>query len=143
MIPGFADPIPHALVITGLATMLIGLLPAYASIGVTAPVLLVLLRFAQGVGLGGEWGGAVLLSSEYGHPRQRGFWASAAQIGPPAGNLLANGVLALLGALLTDAEFLSWGWRLAFLLSAVLVAFGLWIRVRLEETPVFKEAMRE
>jgi MFS family permease len=126
------------LLITGIATMLIGLLPPYGSIGVTAPVLLVLLRFAQGVGLGGEWGGAVLLSSEYGNPRQRGFWASAAQIGPPLGNLLANGVLALLGAMLTDTEFLSWGWRLAFLLSAVLVVFGLWIRVKLEETPVFK-----
>jgi MFS family permease len=126
------------LLITGIATMLIGLLPPYASIGVTAPVLLVLLRFAQGVGLGGEWGGAVLLSSEYGNPLQRGFWASAAQIGPPAGNLMANGVLALLGAMLTDAQFLSWGWRLAFLLSVVLVVFGLWIRVKLEETPVFK-----
>lgn len=126
------------LFVTGIATMLIGLLPPYASIGVTAPALLVLLRFAQGVGLGGEWGGAVLLSSEYGDPRQRGFWASAAQIGPPAGNLLANGVLALLGAMLTDEQFLSWGWRVAFLLSAVLVGFGLWIRVRLEETPVFK-----
>jgi MFS family permease len=126
------------LLITGVATMLIGLLPTYASIGGTAGVLLVILRFAQGVGLGGEWGGAVLLSSEYGNPRQRGFWASAAQIGPPAGNLMANGVLALLGALLTDEQFMSWGWRVAFLLSAVLVLFGLWIRARLEETPVFK-----
>src|ERR1051326_2333822 len=126
------------LLITGIATMLIGLLPSYGSIGVTAPILLVILRFAQGVGLGGEWGGAVLLSSEYGDPRQRGFWASAAPIGPPLGNLIANGVLALLGATLTDAQFLSWGWRLAFLLSAVLVLFGLWIRVKLEETPVFK-----
>jgi MFS family permease len=126
------------LVVTGVATMLIGLLPPYSSIGGTSGVLLVLLRFAQGVGLGGEWGGAVLLSSEYGDQRQRGFWASAAQIGPPAGNLMANGVLALLGAMLTNAQFLSWGWRVAFLLSAVLVVFGLWIRVTLEETPVFK-----
>jgi MFS family permease len=126
------------LLVTGMATMLIGLLPPHSSIGGTSGVLLVLLRFAQGVGLGGEWGGAVLLSSEYGDPRQRGFWASAAQIGPPAGNLMANGVLALLGAMLTDAQFLSWGWRIAFLLSAVLVAFGLWIRVTLEETPVFR-----
>jgi MFS family permease len=126
------------LLVMGIATMLIGLLPPYSSVGVTSGVLLVVLRFAQGVGLGGEWGGAVLLSSEYGDPRRRGFWASAAQIGPPAGNLLANGVLALLGAMLTEAQFLSWGWRLAFLLSAALVAFGLWIRVTLEETPVFK-----
>ncbi|SMC99457.1 MFS transporter [Kibdelosporangium aridum] len=126
------------LVLTGVATFLIGLLPTYATIGGTAAVLLVLLRFAQGVGIGGEWGGAVLLSSEFGDPAKRGFWASAAQIGPPAGNLMANGVLALLGAVLTDEQFIGWGWRLAFLLSAVLIAFGLWIRVRLEETPVFK-----
>jgi MFS family permease len=126
------------LLVMGIATMLIGLLPPYSSIGGASGVLLVLLRFAQGVGLGGEWGGAVLLSSEYGDPRKRGFWASAAQIGPPAGNLMANGVLALLGATLTESQFLSWGWRVAFLLSAALVAFGLWIRVTLEETPVFK-----
>ncbi|MEU0394619.1 MFS transporter [Streptomyces sp. NPDC006208] len=126
------------LVLIGVATLLIGLLPTYTSIGVTAPVVLVLLRFAQGVGVGGEWGGAVLLSSEFGDPRRRGFYASAAQIGPPAGNLMANGVLAALGALLTEAQFLDWGWRVAFLLSGVLVVFGLWIRTKLEETPVFK-----
>ncbi|MEV6787330.1 MFS transporter [Streptomyces sp. NPDC051098] len=126
------------LVLIGAATLLIGLLPTYATIGVTAPIVLVLLRFAQGVGVGGEWGGAVLLSSEFGDPRKRGFYASAAQIGPPAGNLLANGVLAALGVLLTEDQFLSWGWRVAFLLSGVLVGFGLWIRAKLEETPVFK-----
>jgi len=126
------------LMLTGVATFLIGVVPTHASIGGLAAVLLVALRFAQGVGIGGEWGGAVLLSSEFGDPARRGFWASAAQIGPPAGNLLANGVLALLGAVLTDEQFIGWGWRLAFLLSAVLIAFGLWIRVRLEETPVFK-----
>lgn len=97
-----------------------------------------MLRFAQGVGVGGEWGGAVLLSSEFGDPRRRGFYASAAQVGPPAGNLLANGVLAALGVLLTEDQFLSWGWRVAFVLSGVLVGFGLWIRAKLEETPVFK-----
>ncbi|RIJ43523.1 MFS transporter, partial [Clavibacter lycopersici] len=96
------------------------------------------LRFAQGVGVGGEWGGAVLLSSEFGDPRKRGFWSSAAQVGPPAGNLLANGALALLTVLLTEEDFLAWGWRVAFLLSALLVAFGLWIRLKLEDTPVFK-----
>jgi MFS family permease len=84
------------LLLTGTATFLIGVLPTYASIGGFAAVLLVALRFAQGVGIGGEWGGAVLLSSEYGDPYKRGFWASAAQIGPPAGNQLANGVLAFL-----------------------------------------------
>lgn len=126
------------LVLIGVATFLIGLLPAYSTIGVAAPIVLVLLRFAQGVGVGGEWGGAVLLSSEFGDPRRRGFYASAAQVGPPAGNLLANGVLAALGALLSEEQFVSWGWRVAFLLSGVLVAFGLWIRAKLEETPVFK-----
>jgi MFS family permease len=126
------------LLLIGLATFLIGLLPTYATIGVAAPILLVLLRFAQGVGVGGEWGGAVLLSSEFGDPRRRGFWSSAAQIGPPAGNLLSNGVLALLTVFMSDEDFLSWGWRIAFLLSMVLVAFGLWIRLKLEDTPVFR-----
>jgi len=126
------------LLVTGIATMLIGLLPTYASIGGSAGVMLVLLRFAQGVGLGGEWGGAVLLSSEFGDPRKRGFWSSAAQIGPPAGNLMANGVLAVLAATLSNEDFLSWGWRVAFLASAILVVFGLLIRLKLEETPVFK-----
>ncbi len=126
------------LLLIGVATFLIGILPAYSTVGVAAPIALVVLRFAQGVGVGGEWGGAVLLSSEFGDPRRRGFYASAAQVGPPAGNLLANGVLAALGALLTEAQFESWGWRVAFLFSGVLVAFGLWIRAKLEETPVFK-----
>ncbi|WP_406491154.1 MHS family MFS transporter [Streptomyces sp. NBC_01604] len=126
------------LVLIGVATFLIGLLPAYDTAGVAAPIALVVLRFAQGVGVGGEWGGAVLLSSEFGDPRRRGFYASAAQVGPPAGNLLANGVLAALGVLLTEDQFLSWGWRVAFVLSGVLVGFGLWIRAKLEETPVFK-----
>jgi MFS family permease len=128
----------HTLLLAGVATFLIGLLPTYASIGGAAAVLLVVLRFAQGVAVGGEWGGAVLLSSEYGDPKRRGLWASAAQIGPPAGTLLANGVIALLGLVLSEAAFESWGWRVAFLLSSVLVGFGLWIRLRLEETPVFK-----
>jgi MFS family permease len=134
----------YTLLLAGIATFVIGLLPTHASIGGMAAILLVVLRFAQGVAVGGEWGGAVLLSSEYGDPKRRGLWASAAQIGPPAGTLLANGVIALLGALLTEAAFESWGWRVAFLLSAVLVGFGLWIRLRLEETPVFKAiAQRE
>jgi MFS family permease len=126
------------LLLTGTATFLIGVLPTYGQIGGFAAVLLVLLRFAQGVGIGGEWGGAVLLSSEFGDPAKRGFWASAAQLGPPAGNLLANGVFALLALMLSDSQFTSWGWRVAFLLSALLVAFGLWIRLKLEETPVFR-----
>jgi MFS family permease len=126
------------LMLIGVATFLIGLLPTYATIGVAAPIILVLLRFAQGIGVGGEWGGAVLLSSEFGDPAKRGFWSSAAQIGPPAGNLMSNGVLALLTATLSDEAFASWGWRIAFLLSGLLVAFGLWIRLKLEDTPVFR-----
>ncbi|OZC55249.1 MFS transporter [Rhodococcus sp. 06-621-2] len=126
------------LLLIGVTTFLIGLIPGYDTIGIVAPILLVTMRFAQGVAVGGEWGGAVLLSSEYGNPRQRGFWSSAAQIGPPAGNLLANGALAALTLALTEEQFESWGWRVAFLLSAVLVGFGLWIRLKLEDTPVFK-----
>ncbi|GLY64828.1 MFS transporter [Amycolatopsis taiwanensis] len=129
----------YTLLLAGVATFLIGILPTHAAIGGWAPALLVLLRFAQGVGVGGEWGGAVLLSSEFGDPNKRGFWASAAQIGPPAGNLLANGVIALLAATIPTAAFESWGWRIAFLLSALLVLFGLWLRTKLEETPVFKK----
>jgi len=130
------------LLLIGVATFFIGLLPTHAQAGAIAPALLVLLRFAQGVGVGGEWGGAVLLSSEFSEPGRRGFWASAAQIGPPLGTLMANGVLAILAAALTEDAFLSWGWRVAFLLSAVLVAFGLIIRTRLEETPVFRELQK-
>lgn len=126
------------LVLIGVSTFLIGVLPTYQSISVAAPLILVLLRFAQGVGVGGEWGGAVLLSGEYGNPHYRGFWSSAAQIGPPAGNLLANGVFAGLSLALPEDSFFAWGWRVAFLLSAVLVLFGLWIRLKLEDTPVFK-----
>ncbi|WP_458108018.1 MHS family MFS transporter [Arthrobacter sp. R3-55] len=126
------------LMLIGLATVLIGALPDYSVIGIAAPIILVLLRLAQGIGVGGEWGGAVLLSSEFGDPNKRGFWSSAAQIGPPAGNLMANGVLAILAASLSEQAFLSWGWRVAFLASALLVVFGLLIRLKLEETPVFK-----
>ncbi|WP_405474062.1 MFS transporter [Paenarthrobacter ilicis] len=126
------------LVLIGVATILIGVLPGYSMIGVAAPIILVMLRLAQGIGVGGEWGGAVLLSSEFGDPNKRGFWSSAAQIGPPAGNLLANGVLVVLAVSLGDEAFQSWGWRVAFLASALLVGFGLLIRLKLEETPVFK-----
>ncbi|MCF4007708.1 MHS family MFS transporter [Corynebacterium uropygiale] len=128
----------YTLVLIGAATFAIGVLPTYGRIGLWAPVALVILRFLQGVGVGGEWGGAVLLSSEYGNPRRRGFWASAAQVGPPAGNLLANGVLALLTVSLSEEQFLAWGWRVAFLASLILIGFGLWIRLKLEDTPVFK-----
>jgi MFS family permease len=127
------------LLLVGGATFCIGLLPTHAQAGAVAPVLLVILRFAQGVGVGGEWGGAVLLSSEFGDARSRGFWSSAAQVGPPIGTLLANGVVAVLAGTMAEADFLAWGWRVAFLLSALLVGFGLWLRVRMEETPVFAD----
>lgn len=127
------------LLLIGVATFVIGLVPSYATIGVTAPIALILLRLAQGVGVGGEWGGAVLISAEHGDPAKRGLMGSAAQIGPPLGNLMANGMLALLSAILTNDQLLAWGWRVAFLASAVLVAAGLIIRLKLEETPVFED----
>ncbi|GAA0378743.1 MFS transporter [Microbispora corallina] len=130
-----------SLLMMGGATFLIGCLPTYASLGVSAPLLLTLLRLVQGFALGGEWGGAVLLVSEHGDPRNRGFWASWPQAGAPGGNLIATGVLALLAAVQSDDAFLSWGWRVAFLLSGVLVLIGLWIRLTVTESPVFQEAL--
>jgi len=127
------------LLIMGIATFLIGLLPTYATIGVAAPILLVALRFVQGLGLGGEWGGAVLMSLEHGARDRRGLNASWPQIGVPVGNLLAAGVLALLNVVLSEEAFLSWGWRVAFLLSGALVIVGLWIRVTIAESPLFAE----
>lgn len=127
------------LLLIGIATLGVGLIPGYASIGLWAPAILVFLRLCQGVGVGGEWAGAVLISSEHGDAKNSGLRGSAAQIGPPVGNLLANGVLALLAGFLTTEEFQDWGWRIAFLLSAALIAFGLWIRLKVEETPVFEE----
>jgi MFS family permease len=104
-------------------------------------VLLTALRLVQGFALGGEWGGAVLLVSEHGDARRRGFWASWPQTGAPAGQLLATGVLSLLTAVLSDDAFGTWGWRIPFLLSGVLVIVGLWIRLSVDESPVFKEAL--
>ncbi|MER7734836.1 MFS transporter [Streptomyces erythrochromogenes] len=129
-----------SLLLMGGATFAMGLLPTHASIGVGAPVLLTLLRLVQGFALGGEWGGAVLLVSEHGDDRHRGFWASWPQAGAPGGNLLATGVLALLAAVQSDEAFLAWGWRIPFLLSGVLVMIGLWIRISVSESPVFLEA---
>ncbi|WP_033292599.1 MFS transporter [Amycolatopsis jejuensis] len=129
-----------SLLLMGASTFLIALLPTYAAVGVLAPALLVVCRLVQGFALGGEWGGAVLLVSEHGDSRRRAFWSSWPNVGPPLGNLLAAGVLAVLGAVLPSAEFLSWGWRIAFGLSAVLVLIGLWLRLYVAETPLFKEA---
>jgi metabolite-proton symporter len=131
-----------SLMMMGGATFAIGLLPTYGTVGVLAPILLIVLRLIQGFALGGEWGGAVLIVSEHGKPENRGFWASWPQAGAPAGNLLATGVLALLAAFQSDEAFLSWGWRIPFLLSAVLIVVGLWVRLTVSESPVFLEAQR-
>ncbi|MCK9869610.1 MFS transporter [Nocardiopsis dassonvillei] len=129
-----------SLLLMGGSTFAIGLLPTYAAIGVAAPLLLTLLRVVQGFALGGEWGGAVLLVAEHGEPRHRGFWASWPQAGAPGGNLLATAVLAVLAVVMSDAAFLSWGWRVPFLLSGVLVLVGLWVRLAVSESRVFREA---
>jgi len=125
------------LMIMGIATFLIGLVPTYDSIGIWAPILLLLLRVFQGIGLGGEWGGAVLMAYEYAPPGKKGFYASLPQIGLAIGLCLASGTVALLSTLLTDAQFMAWGWRIAFLASAAMVAVGMYIRLNIKETPEF------
>ena len=130
-----------ALLTMGLSTVLIGLLPGYAAIGVAAPVLLALCRFGQGLGLGGEWGGAVLLATENAPPGQRAWYGMFPQLGAPVGFVCSTGIFALLSQNLSDAEFLAWGWRVPFLASAALVLVGLYVRLRLEETPAFLRAM--
>jgi metabolite-proton symporter len=127
------------LLLMGTATFAIGLLPTHATIGVWAPILLVALRFIQGLGLGGEWGGAVLMTLESGHTKRRGLNASWPQVGVPIGLLLANGVLSMMGAVTSESAFLSWGWRVPFLLSGLLVLVGLWIRMTIAESPLFTE----
>lgn len=126
-----------SLLLMGGATVTIGLLPTYASIGWLAPALLCLLRFAQGLGLGGEWGGAALLAVENAPPGYAARFGMFPQLGAPVGFLAANGLFLVLSATLSDADFAAWGWRIPFLLSAVLVGLGLWIRFRLAETPAF------
>jgi MFS family permease len=126
-----------SLVIMGAATALIGLIPSYRQIGIGAPILLVVLRFVQGFGVGGEWGGAVLLAVEHSGGARRGLHGSWAQMGVPAGLLLSTGLFAVLSARLPDSAFLAWGWRIPFLLSVVLVGIGLFVRLRVLESPVF------
>ncbi|MFI6817763.1 MFS transporter [Nonomuraea sp. NPDC050328] len=128
------------LLLMGVATTLVGVLPTYASVGVLAPILLATLRFVQGIAVGGEWGGAVLIAAEHAGPK-RVFYAAFAQQGSPAGSILATGVFAVV-SLLPEESFLSYGWRIPFLLSAVLVVIGLVIRLRVEESPEFVR-MRE
>lgn len=126
-----------SLLVMGISTMLIGLLPGHATLGWLAPLLLCLLRFGQGLGLGGEWGGAALLATEHAPQGRRGWFGMFPQLGPPAGFLCATGSFLLLAYFLDDAEFRAWGWRIPFLASALLVMVGLYVRLRLSETPVF------
>ena len=132
-----------SLVMMGVATTLIGLLPTYHQIGVLAPIALIVLRLVQGFAVGGEWGGAVLMAAEHGDAKRRGYWASWPQAGVPAGNLLAAGVLAIMAALQPEAEFLAWGWRVPFVLSAVLVVVGWYIRMKVAESPMFAKQLDE
>jgi metabolite-proton symporter len=131
-----------ALLTMGVSTMLIGLLPTYASIGLAAPLLLALCRFGQGLGLGGEWGGAVLLAIENAPPGRRAWYGMFPQLGAPIGFLFSGGSFIALSVWLSDAEFLSFGWRIPFLSSAALVLVGLYVRLTITETPVFREATR-
>ena len=126
----------------GVATFLIGVLPTYETAGVIAPILLVTLRFVQGFGVGGEWGGAVLMAVEHGHEGRRGLYASWVQAGVPVGLLLANGVFALC-SLMPDEAFLAWGWRIPFLLGILLLGVGLFIRLQIFESPLFAKLSSE
>lgn len=127
------------LILMGAATTLIGVLPTYASIGIAAPVLLILLRVLQGISAGGEWGGAVLLAVEHAPNDRRGAFGAAPQIGVPIGLLLSSGVMALMTTIAPGDAFLRWGWRIPFLLSIVLIILGYYIRRKVEESPVFLE----
>ncbi|MFG3493517.1 MFS transporter [Streptomyces sp. NPDC047928] len=128
-----------SLALTGAATVAVGCVPSYATLGAAAPALLLVLRFLQGLGLGGEWGGAVLLTAEHAPERRRALWASFPQVGPAVGFLLANGVMLALSAGLSDAAFREWGWRVPFWAAGLLAAGGLLLRTSLTETPQFKE----
>ena len=130
-----------ALLTMGISTVIIGALPTYAAIGIAAPLLLALCRFGQGIGLGGEWGGAVILAVENAPPRKRAWYGMFPQLGAPIGFFLSTGVFILLSELLTDEQFFSYGWRIPFLASAVLVLIGLYVRLSLDETPVFRAAV--
>ncbi|WP_442923380.1 MFS transporter [Microbacterium sp. JZ31] len=131
------------IMLIGVATVLMGCLPTYQQIGVAAPILLVVLRFVQGLALGGEWGGAVLLVAEHAPAARRATWAAWPQAAVPVGNLLATLVLTLMANVLSDEAFMAWGWRVAFWLSAVVVLVGYWIRRTVSEAPVFEAARAE
>ncbi|WP_375421414.1 MFS transporter [uncultured Sphingomonas sp.] len=129
-----------SLLLMGGSTVAIAFLPTYAQVGWAAPALLCVLRFGQGFGLGGEWGGAALLAVENAPPNRRNTWGMFPPLGAPVGFIAANGLFLILGLWLDDAQFRAWGWRLPFLVSAVLVGLGLWVRLKLTETPAFLEA---
>ena len=130
------------LLLMGISTLIIGFLPGYATIGIAAPIILVLLRLGQGLGVGGEWGGSVLLALEYGHKRHRGFWASWPQMGAPIGLVLSTVAVNVVQAA-TGANFLTWGWRIPFFVSALLLIIGLYIRLRILETPLFARVQEQ
>ncbi|HEX2613023.1 MAG TPA: MFS transporter [Fibrobacteria bacterium] len=130
-----------ALMTMGLSTVCIGLLPTHAQIGVIAPILLALCRFGQGLGLGGEWGGAILLATENAPPGKRAWYGMFPQLGAPIGFILSGGIFLLLSRSLSDAQFFAWGWRVPFLASSLLVMLGLYVRLKLHETPVFQKAL--
>lgn len=132
-----------SLLLVGTTTFLMGCLPTFGQIGYWAPTLLVVLRFVQGFAVGGEWGGAILLVAEHSPNRSRGFWASWPQAGVPGGNMLATAVLLVLTSALPDASFLSWGWRVAFWLSAVVVLIGYYIRTKVTDAPIFLAAREQ
>ncbi|WP_179956980.1 MFS transporter [Amycolatopsis anabasis] len=132
-----------ALLITGLSTVAIGFLPSYATAGITAPLLLVLFRLIQGFGVGGEWGGAALVAVEHAPAGRRGFYGTFPQLGPCVGFMGSSGVLLVLSVVMDDASFRDWGWRVPFLASVVLVVLGLWVRLRINETPAFVTLVRE
>ena len=132
-----------AIVLVGATTFLMGCLPTFHQVGYWAPALLVVLRFAQGFAVGGEWGGAVLLVAEHSPDKERGFWASWPQAAVPLGNLLATIVLLILSRTLSDAQFLAWGWRVGFWLSVVIVAVGYYIRTRVSDAAIFTETQEE
>ena len=128
-----------ALILMGVSSTLIGLLPTYTMIGVTAPILLTTLRFAQGIAIGGQWGGAMLLVTESAPSNQRGYYGAFAQAGAPAGVILANLAFIITSASVSDESFLAWGWRIPFLASALLIAISMYIQLNLEDTKAFKE----
>lgn len=128
-----------ALLTMGLSTVAIGLLPTYAQIGIVAPLMLALCRLGQGLGLGGEWGGAVLLATENASSGKQALWGMFPQLGAPIGFLLSSGIFLLLTEVMDAAGFVAWGWRIPFIASAALVLVGLWVRLRIAETPAFQE----